>query len=68
MLRKLRPSKHRTKVAKSLTAQLRDVVRAFCMEVYGQALTTAGVSIESKFRAPDKVYYLPPPPSSTLGT
>ena len=46
-----------TKVAKSLTAQLRDVARAFCLEVWGQALNAVGVSTESELRAPDKVYY-----------
>ena len=48
-----------TKVAESLIAQLRDVARAFCLEVWGQALNAAGVSTESKFRAPDKVYHPP---------
>ena len=62
-----------TKVAESLTAKLRDVARAFCLEVWGQALSTTGVSIKSELRAPDKVYYppalclaptLPQPPSN----
>ena len=46
-----------TKIAQSLTAQLWDVVRAFCLEVWGEALNVAGVSAESELRAPDKVYY-----------
>ena len=46
-----------TKTAKSLTAQLRDVARAFCLEVWGQALNIAMVSTESELRAPYKVYY-----------
>ena len=46
-----------TKVAESLTAQLRDVARAFCLEVWGQALNAAGVSTESEFWAPSQVYY-----------
>ena len=52
-----------TKVAKSLTAQLKDFARAFCLEVWGQALTAAGVDTESELRPPDKVYY---PPSLRL--
>ena len=48
-----------TKIAKSLTVQLRDVARAFCLEVWGQALNAAGVSTESELRAPDKFYYPP---------
>lgn len=59
-----------TKAAKSLTAQLRDVARAFCLEVWGQVLNAAGVDADSELRAPEKVYYplalclpptLPPP-------
>lgn len=38
-----------TNVAESLTAQLRDVARAFFLEVWGQVLNTAGVSTESEF-------------------
>ena len=30
-----------TKAAESLTTQLRDVARAFCLEVWGQALTAS---------------------------
>ena len=48
-----------TKISHNLTAQLRDVARAFCLEVWGQALTAAGVSIELELRALDKVHYLP---------
>lgn len=46
-----------TKVVESLTAQLRDAARAFCLEVWGQALNPARVSTESELRAPDTVYY-----------
>ena len=48
-----------TKAAQNLTAQLRDVARAFCLEVWGEALNAAGVSIELELRALDKVYYPP---------
>ena len=48
-----------TMTAKSLTAQIRDVARAFCLEVWGQALNIVMVSTESELRAPDKVYYPP---------
>ena len=48
-----------TKTAQNLTAQLRDVARAFCLEVWGEALNAAGVSIELELRALDKVYYPP---------
>lgn len=61
-----------TKTTQSLTTQLRDIALAFFLEVQGQALTAAGVSIESKLRALDKVYYPPalrpalnPPPPTT---
>ena len=37
-----------TKIAKSLTVQFRDVARAFCLEVWGQALNAAGVNTESE--------------------
>ena len=46
-----------TKTAQSLTAQLRDVARAFCLEVWGQALTTAGVNTKSELRAFNRIYY-----------
>ena len=46
-----------TKTTQSLTAQFRDVARAFCLEVWGQALTTVGVDTESELRTPNKVYY-----------
>ena len=62
-----------TKVAKSLTAQLRDVACAFCLEVWSQTLKAAGVDTESKLRAPDSVLFpcsvfgsCPPPPLSLL--
>ena len=48
-----------TKMAKSLTAQLKDVARAFYLEVWGQALNAARITIESELRALDKVYYPP---------
>lgn len=48
-----------TKTTKSLTAQLMDVAQAFCLEVWGQALTAIGVSADLELRAPDRVYYLP---------
>ena len=46
-----------TKTAESLTAQFRDVARAFYLEVWGQALNVARISTESELRAPNKVYY-----------
>ena len=46
-----------TKAAESLIAQLKDVTRAFFLEVWGQALSAVGVSTESELWAPDKVYY-----------
>ena len=48
-----------TKIAQSLIAQLRDVARAFYLEVQGEALDAAGVSTELELRALDKVYYPP---------
>ncbi|KAL0004902.1 hypothetical protein SO802_012463 [Lithocarpus litseifolius] len=36
------------KTAQSLTAQLRDVARAFCIEVWGKALNAAGVSANAE--------------------
>ena len=48
-----------TKATESLTTQLRDVTRAFCLEVWGQALSVAGVDAELELGAPDKVYYPP---------
>ena len=48
-----------TKAIESLTAQLKDVARAFYLEVWGQALNVTGVDTESELRAPDKVYYPP---------
>ena len=46
-----------TKTTRSLTAQLKDVARIFCLEAWGQALTTTGVDIESELRTPDRIYY-----------
>lgn len=57
-----------TKTAESLTAQLRDVARAFYLEVWGQALAATEVGAESELRAPNKVYFppaLPLAPSSS---
>lgn len=48
-----------TKTTQNLTAQLKDVAQAFCLEIWGQALTAAGVSTKSELRAPDRVYYPP---------
>lgn len=64
-----------TKAAESLTTQLRDVARAFCLEVWGQALNAARVDANSELRAPEKVYYPPalhlpptlPPPQADTG-
>lgn len=67
-----------TKTAQSLTAQLRDVAQAFCVEVCGDALNVAGVDVESNLRGANKVYYLlafriapsttPPPPSPSFAS
>ena len=65
-----------TKTAQSLKAQLRDIAQVFFLEVWGQALTIARVSIESELKAPDKVYYPlalrlapnPPPPATDLSS
>lgn len=48
-----------TKTAQSLTDQPRDVAQAFCLEVWGQALSVAGVNTDLELRALDKVYYPP---------
>ena len=48
-----------TKTAQKMTAQLKDIAQAFCLEIWGQALTAAGVSTKSELRAPDRVYYPP---------
>ncbi|XP_075645347.1 uncharacterized protein LOC142616359 [Castanea sativa] len=45
------------KVSDSLTAQLKGVARAFCLEVWGHALDAAGVAADEELRAPDSVYY-----------
>lgn len=60
-----------TKIAQSLTIQLRDVAWAFYAEVWSEALNVVGVKTDSDLRGADKVYYLPstappsPNPSST---
>ena len=46
-----------TKIAPNLIAQLKDVARAFCLEVQGEALTVAEVNANSDLRGTDKVYY-----------
>lgn len=48
-----------TRASESLITQLRDVARAFCIEVWGQAPSVARVSTDSKLRAPNRIY-LPP--------
>ena len=48
-----------TKVVEILTSHLRDVARAFYLEVRSQALNAVGVNIELELRALDKVYYPP---------
>ena len=48
-----------TEAAEILTTQLRDVARAFCLDLWGQALNVTGVDTESELWAPDKVYYPP---------
>ena len=47
------------KTVKSLTAQLRDVARAFCHKVWGEALNAVRVDANSKLRGPSNVYYPP---------
>ena len=46
-----------TKTTQSLTIQLKDVARAFCLEVWGEALNTARVSADFDLKGSDKVYY-----------
>lgn len=46
-----------TKAVECLTTQLRDVARAFCLEMWGQALNAARVGTKLELRAPDNVYY-----------
>ena len=48
-----------TKTAESLTTQLRDIARAFCLEVWGQALIAVEVNTKLELKAPDRVYCLP---------
>ena len=58
-----------TKTAQSLIVQFRDVPWAFCLEVWGEALNTTGVSADADLRGTDKVYYplaLSIAPSSAL--
>lgn len=66
-----------TKTSQSLTAQLKDVARAFCAEVWSEAFNAAGVIVDSELRSANRVYYpptlclvsnttpAPPNPSST---
>ena len=46
-----------TKTTQSLTTQLRDVARAFCVEVWSEALNVVGITIDSELRSADRVYY-----------
>ena len=48
-----------TKIAQSLTAQLRDVAWTFCAKVWNEALNTVGVMADFYLRGADKVYYPP---------
>lgn len=60
-----------TKIAQSLTTQLRDVAWAFYAEVCSEALSVAGVKTDSDLRGANKVYYLPstaPPPPNPSST
>ena len=66
-----------TKTAQSLTAQLKDVARTFCVEVWSKALNTTGVMANSDLRGANKVYYPPalcltpsiaPPPPNLSST
>lgn len=60
------------KTIASLTAQFRDVGRAFSQEVWDEAMNAARVDPESELRAPDRVYYppalrlAPAPPQPTM--
>lgn len=45
------------KTTKSLTAKLRDVARAFCLEVQGEALNATGVDASQNLKGPSSVYY-----------
>ena len=44
-----------TKTTQSLTAQLRDVARAFYLEVWGEAINAIVVSVNFDLGGPDKV-------------
>ena len=46
-----------TKTTQSLTTQLRDVARTFCVEVQSKALNIARVEADSDLRGANKVYY-----------
>lgn len=48
-----------TKTTQSLAAQLRDIARAFCLEVWGEALNVTRVNANSELRGPSNIYYLP---------
>ena len=47
------------KTTQSLTAQLKDVARTFCAEVWSEFLNVAGVMADFNLRGVDKVYYPP---------
>lgn len=49
-----------TKTTQSLTAQLRDVARVFCVEVWNEALNSIRVNVDSELRESEKVYYPQP--------
>ena len=46
-----------TKSTQSLTVELRDVARAFYLEVRGEAINATGVGVDSDLGGPGKVYY-----------
>ena len=46
-----------TKSTQSLTAELRDVARAFYLEVRGEAINAIVVGVDFDLGGPDKVYY-----------
>lgn len=61
------------KTVKSLTAQLRDIARAFCLKVWGEALNAVRVDANSELRGPFNVYYPPalwiaPSPSPSVSS
>ena len=68
-----------TKTTQSLIAQFKDVARAFCAEVWSEALNIAGVIANSDLKGADKVYCppalrlapsiaSPPPPNPNLAS